>query len=116
MHGGVASELWHNHPRKIPVAIVRVTLTETPLSNECRKVERPRNQASNNSPTLNPPAFNIQPYYSVPKPKRLIPLAICVPSETKPNSRSNGCVYLNTIEVNLWYGSSEIYNRSRGMS
>jgi hypothetical protein len=31
MHGGVASELWHNHPRKIPVAIVRVTLTETPL-------------------------------------------------------------------------------------
>ena len=32
------------------------------------------------------------------------------------NIRSNGCVYLNTIEVNLWYGSSEIYNRSRGMS
>jgi hypothetical protein len=31
MHGGVANELWHNHPRKTPVAIVRVTLTETPL-------------------------------------------------------------------------------------
>src|SRR5689334_14115707 len=106
MHGGcTASELWHIHPNRTPVAIVFGTLTESPLLDPLLKVER--SLQAIHFPDSRPSALNNQTCYSVPKPKRLIWLAMAVPTDTKPNIRSNGCVYLNTIEVNRWYGSSQ---------
>ena len=58
----------------------------------------------------------INPRYNVPKPYRVIRLAIAVPSEIQPNSRSNGRVYLATSESSLIIGSSAMYSRSPGIS
>src|SRR5689334_13680230 len=102
MHGGAAHKLGQSDPRNTPVAIVRRTFTETPLT-QMNAERLSAHSRAKHSPTLNPPAFNNNLYcYNVPKPKRLIWLAIAVPTEMKPNIRSNGCVYLNTIEVNFW--------------
>jgi hypothetical protein len=71
MHGGcTANELWHIKPSKTPVAIVPVTLTETPLLYPVLKVDRSLQAAR--FPDSQPSALNIPPVYNVPKPKRLI--------------------------------------------